>query len=202
MFWRLIKLRTEAVARIAQAEREKKYQEELENKRKYEEARKKRQEKQKKRSPEIITEIKQDNRESRADRARRRLVLCNWAIQLLHEAAFWISLIWFSSYALNFFINTYVFCMVCMAYFISQIVLKCSVFYIKSLIVEAYFLQYRIWKLFSLSLQCHRKEYSSRAGVLFSIFRKTLSRRNLIFTKKRSSWYTMVFRYGLNDFLG
>lgn len=74
IFSRLIKLRTEAVARIAEAERERKYQEELENKRQYEEVKKRRQERRKKVSAELDTKA---NRESRADRARRRLVLCN-----------------------------------------------------------------------------------------------------------------------------
>lgn len=74
IFSRLIKLRTEALGRIAEAERERKYQEELENKRQYEEVKKRRQERRKKVSTELDTK---DNRESRADRARRRLVLCN-----------------------------------------------------------------------------------------------------------------------------
>lgn len=71
---RLIKLRTEASARRAEAQREEKCKEELENRRKYEEVKKKRQERRKNVSTQVDTK---DVKESRADRARRRLVLCN-----------------------------------------------------------------------------------------------------------------------------
>lgn len=77
LFSRLIKLRTEALARFAQAEQDKKYQQQLENKRQYEEIKKRRQERRKKVSVELEPEIVKDSRDSRADRARRRLVLCN-----------------------------------------------------------------------------------------------------------------------------
>lgn len=72
---RLIKLRTEASARRAKAKLEEKRNEELENRRKYEEVKKKRQERRKNVSTQLDTK---DVKESRADRAdRRRLVLCN-----------------------------------------------------------------------------------------------------------------------------
>lgn len=62
-----------ATERIAEARREKKHQEELEYRRKYAEVKKIRQDRRKN-----VTglDTKKDNRESRADRARRRLVLC------------------------------------------------------------------------------------------------------------------------------
>ncbi|XP_037049291.1 uncharacterized protein LOC119083644 isoform X3 [Bradysia coprophila] len=69
---KLIRLRTEALARLAEAEREKKYQEQLEHKRHFEETKKRRQERRKKVSAELDSFSVKDNRESRADRARRR----------------------------------------------------------------------------------------------------------------------------------
>lgn len=66
----MLKLRSEAAARVAEAKREEKYKAEIENKRKYEEARKKRQDYKKKR-------LAEDTRDDQTDRPHRRLVLRN-----------------------------------------------------------------------------------------------------------------------------